>query len=290
MPPKAILAGPLSEGKKHFLRSGKNPKYWDLPPELRQNILKGILLDSVVALRNWSRKETRNHLISKIALTREDYKKFSENLVMSKRDIDDYVGFLYHQDREACATCPKQRVLGADDCRCPAVTRLLPILTSMLLVSKSFREDTLAAYGLVQQMLTESIKSKRVQPSSFKPRCEGHHTPGGMNRPSPPKKGLNDFSRDLIEWCEREIVSHQIVTKQVTVGEVEAETEHEGEGPKTFRICDNGGGSIYCGHRVTILVSVRDEFGKDKPIRVCYMYLNPNDLEDDQSASEGERF
>ncbi|KAF3092306.1 hypothetical protein TWF102_005461 [Orbilia oligospora] len=183
---------------------------------------------------------------------------------MSKRDIDDYVEFLYHKDRETCATCPQKRILGVNDCRRSGVTRLYPIPIDMLLVGKRFRQDVLVAYSLVQQMVPEVIGTTRVQPSTFRSRGERCCKPGAVKQPNPPPKGFNEFSRDLIErslypsspvcWvlrgqrCEREIISHQIVVKQATVGGIEAETEHQGESPKTFRICDQSGGSIYCGH------------------------------------------
>ncbi|RVD83111.1 uncharacterized protein DFL_007512 [Arthrobotrys flagrans] len=202
MPPKRAKLGASSAipaAPRYFLRSKKKSKYRELPPETRQNILKGILLDSVVKFRHRSQKATRDYLLSKIALTKEDYEKFTEKQVMNERDIDDYVEFLYHQDCEACVTCPKKQVLGKNDCRCPAVTRLYPIPTNMLLVSKAFREDVLAAYHLVQQMATGIIESNKVPPSTFRSQCEWCYTPDAANRTPPPGKGFNNFSRDLIE-------------------------------------------------------------------------------------------
>ncbi|KAF3283576.1 hypothetical protein TWF132_010025 [Orbilia oligospora] len=178
---------------------GGESKFWELPSELRQIIFKGILLDAIVKLRHWSPRQTKDFLLSKITLTREDYEGFSERQVMSKRDIDDYVEFLYHKDREKCATCPQKRILGVNDCRCSGITRLYPIPTDMLLVSKRFRQDVLVAYSLVQQMVPEVIGTTRVQPSTFRSRGEWCCKPGAVKQPNPPPKGFNDFSRDLIE-------------------------------------------------------------------------------------------
>ncbi|KAF3316550.1 hypothetical protein TWF173_001835 [Orbilia oligospora] len=195
MPQKAVQAKASSAtlgGSRYFLRSWGSLK-------LRHIIFKGILLDAVVKFRHWSPRQTREFLLSKIAPTREDYERFSERQVMSKRDIDDYVEFLYHNDRETCATCPRKRILGVNDCRCAGVTRLYPIPTDMLLVSKRFRQDVLVAYSLVQQMVPEVIGTTRVQPSTFRPRGERCCKPGAVKQPNPLPKGFGEFSRDLIE-------------------------------------------------------------------------------------------
>ncbi|KAF3187007.1 hypothetical protein TWF788_002587 [Orbilia oligospora] len=202
MPHEAVQAKASSAtkgGSRYFLRSWGESKFWELPSEVRHIIFKGILLNAVVKFRHWSLRQTREFLLSKITPTREDYERFSEGQVMSKRDIDDYVEFLYHKDRETCATCPQEWILGANDCRCPAVTRLYPIPTDMLLVSKRFRQDVLVAYSLVQQMVPEVIGTAKVQPSTFRPRSERCCKPGAVKQPNPPPKGFNEFSRDLIE-------------------------------------------------------------------------------------------
>ncbi|KAK6529333.1 hypothetical protein TWF281_008509 [Arthrobotrys megalospora] len=184
--------------RKRRVKADKT-SYMSLPAEIRQNIVKIVLIDAIIQIRHQSRQLTTEHLISKLTLTVEDYEYFTRRWIMNSEDICNYVDTFYHAEYETCSSYPNQEYLERNHCRCPAVITLCPIPVDLLLVSRQFRTDAIAMYPYAKKAAPGIIQANKIPPNTFRDRYEPV--------PALEQKCYDMFSRDLI-FCSLFPPSH----------------------------------------------------------------------------------